>query len=190
MCAEAAVVRCGTAAAHTLKRPHRLWRACALHSGLCEKADLHVEHRIFEDSTMATHTSEIPPAEPPRVGDVIHHITEDVKTIARDELELVQLELQRTIKNAAIDGSVILLGGIVALIGLGLLCVAAVDALGYIIPWLWLRLIIMALVYMMMGGILAAAFADRLKHNAKPDFSPAADEAKRTVQHVKHGLRG
>lgn len=139
---------------------------------------------------MATQTSDDLSADHPPLGEVLHHVTEDVKTIARDELELVQLEFQRTVKAAAIDGAVIMLGGMVALIGLGLLCVAAVAALGYIISWLWLRLLIMALVYMMIGGILAAAFASRLKEHARLDLSSVSDEAQHTVENVKHGLRG
>lgn len=128
--------------------------------------------------------------EPTPVSEVLHHITEDAKTIVRDELELAQLELQRTVKAAAMDGAVVMFGGIVALIGLGMLCVAAVSALGYIIPWLWLRLIIMALFYMMIGGILVAAFASKLKGDARPDLSEVTDEAKQTVDNVKHGLEG
>jgi hypothetical protein len=139
---------------------------------------------------MATQTPDDLSDDQPPLGQVIHDITEDVKTIARDELELAQLEIQRTVKAAAIDGAVILLGGMVALIGLGLLCVAAVAALGYIISWLWLRLLIMALVYMMIGGILAAAFASRLKEHARLDLSAATDEAKQTIENVKHGLQG
>lgn len=121
---------------------------------------------------MATRTSDDLSAEQSPLGEVLQDATLDVKTIARDERELAQLEIQRTVRAAAIDGAVILLGGMVALIGLGLLCVAAVAALGYIISWLWLRLLIMALVYMMIGGILAAAFGSKLREQARLDLSP------------------
>lgn len=139
---------------------------------------------------MATRTSDDLSAEQSPLGEVLQNVTLDVKTIARDERELAQLEIQRTVKAAAIDGAVILLSGMVALIGLGLLCVAAVAALGYIISWLWLRLLIMALVYMMIGGILAAAFGSKLKEQARLDLAPVREEAKQTIEDVKHGLQG
>jgi hypothetical protein len=77
---------------------------------------------------------------------------------------------------------------IVALIGLGLLCVAAVDALGALISPLWLRLIIMAVVYLAIGGVVAGVFAKRLKRDAAPDFSAPVAEAKQTVESIKGGL--
>jgi hypothetical protein len=123
-----------------------------------------------------------------RLSEVLHYITDDVKTIARDEVELARIELQRTTKLAATESAIVVLGGIVALIGLGLLCVAAVDALGAIISPLWLRLIIMAVVYLAVGGVVAGVFAKRLKRDAVPDFSTPVDEAKQTVQSAKAGL--
>ena len=105
------------------------------------------------------------------MGELLHRISDDVKTIARDEVELARHELERTAKVAAADAAVILLGGIVALIGLGLLCVVAVVALEPLIDPLWLRLLIMAVVYMAAGGTVAGAFAKRLKRDATPDLT-------------------
>jgi len=46
-----------------------------------------------------------------RVGELLHRITDDVKTIAHDEIELVKEELAHTAKAAAVDAAVILLAG-------------------------------------------------------------------------------
>src|SRR5262245_5316491 len=89
-----------------------------------------------------------------RVGELLHRITDDVRTIARDELELVKGELGITAKVAAGEAAAIVLGGLVALIGLGMLCVAAVAALGAVISSLALRLVLMAAVYMIVGSIV------------------------------------
>lgn len=124
-----------------------------------------------------------------RVGELVHRITDDVKTIARDEVELARIELEKTAKTAAGDAAVVLLGGIVALIGLGLLCTVAVVALAPLIPALWLRLLIMAVVYLAVGGIVAGVFARRLGHDVKPDLDLPRREAQQTVDAVKGGLR-
>ncbi len=123
-----------------------------------------------------------------RVGEIIHHITDDVKTIASGEVELARTELARTVKVAATEAGIILLGGIVALIGLGLLCLVAVVALASVIPPLWLRLLIMAIVYLAIGGAVVGVFAKRLKKDAVPDMSTPIHEARSTVRDIKHGL--
>src|SRR5512143_3440503 len=83
-----------------------------------------------------------------RVGDLLHRITDDVKMIAKDEIELAKNEIGHTAKVAAGDGAVVVLGGFVALIGFAMLCSAAVVALGPVIPSLALRLVLMAFVYL------------------------------------------
>ena len=124
-----------------------------------------------------------------KVGELLHRITDDVKTIARDEVELARMEIESTAKRAAADAAVVLLGGIVALIGLGLLCVVAVVALEPLISPLWLRLLIMSVVYLVAGGALAGGFAKKLGHDVKPDLDLPKREAQQTVDAVKHGLQ-
>ncbi len=124
----------------------------------------------------------------PGVGELVHRITDDVKTIASDELELVKIELGRSFKRAAADGAMVILGGVVALIGFGMACVAGVDALGAVIAPLWARLLIMAAIYLVAGGIIAASFVKRIASDAKPDMSLPIYEAKATVDNIKDGL--
>lgn len=132
-----------------------------------------------------------PNAEPAgNVSRLVHRITDDVKTIASDEVELAKGELAHTARTAATEAAVVLLGGIVALIGLGLLCLVAVAALEPLISPLWLRLLIMAVVYLAIGGVVAGVFAKRLKKDAVPDLSAPVSEAKRSVGNIKEGLRG
>jgi hypothetical protein len=121
-------------------------------------------------------------------GELLHRIADDVKTIARDEVELVGQELGRTVRRAANDAAIVVLGGIVALIGFGLLCVAAVVALSPVIGSLALRLVVMAVVYLAIGGAIAGSLAAKLKRDAVPNLSLAAEEARRTIDDVKRGL--
>jgi len=123
-----------------------------------------------------------------RIGDLLHRITDDVKTIAHDEIELVKEELAHTAKAAAVDAAVILLAGIVALIGVGMLCVCAVVALAPIIHSLALRLLLMAIVYLVGGGAVAASIGVRMKRDIVPDLKVAAYEAKSTVAGAKEAL--
>lgn len=124
-----------------------------------------------------------------RIGELLQQITDDLKTIARDEVELVKLEVVRSARAAAADAALVLLGGIVALVGLGLLCVAAVAALEPVIGPLWLRMLIMAAVYLAVGGGFAVAFGKRFKRDATPDLEAPAGHARRTVDRVRDGLR-
>lgn len=123
--------------------------------------------------------------EPDTARELLAQITDDVKTIAKGEVELVRREIGRVAKAAAVDTAVVTFGGIVTLIGFGMLCVAAVVALGAVIDSLALRLVLMAVVYLLLGGGLAAAFGLKLKRDIVPDLDVAAYEAKSVVKGVK-----
>lgn len=79
----------------------------------------------------------------------------------------------------------VLFGACVALIGLGMLCMVAVIALEPVIAPLWLRLLLMAIVYLAIGGAAAAIFAHRLK---KPDLGNEVDEIGQTIDAARRGL--
>lgn len=123
-----------------------------------------------------------------RVGDLLHRITDDLKVLAKDELELVKGEFRTTAKTTAFEAAIIILGGIVALIGLGMLCGAAVAALAPVIPSLALRLLLMAAIYIVVGGAVAASFAKRLSKDIRPDTTVMGYEAERTIKGVKSAL--
>ena len=123
------------------------------------------------------------------IGGLLHRITRDVKTIAHDELELIRDELTRTTKVAAADAAIVLLGAIVALIGFGLLCLSAVVALHVVIASLAIRLLLVAIVYLGIGGVVAGAFGMRLKRDIVPDLTIPKYEAKRTIDGVKHTIQ-
>lgn len=134
-------------------------------------------------------TQAIPGQDGSHVGGLLHRIGDDLKILARDELELAKGEMQTTARTAAFEAAALVLGGIVALIGLGLLCLAAVAALEPVIHALSLRLLLMAAVYMVVGGAVAASFAKRLKKDIVPDTTVPAWEAKRTLAGVKYSLQ-
>jgi hypothetical protein len=122
------------------------------------------------------------------VRELLHRISGDVKTIARGEVELVRDELKATARAAAVDVGAALFGGIVALIGLAMLCAVMVAALAPVIHPLWARLLVMAVVYLAIGGGVVAGFAHRLKRDAVPRLAVAKYEGKSTVNGVKATL--
>jgi hypothetical protein len=121
----------------------------------------------------------------PETRELIHRIGEDMRTIAHDELELVRDEMKRVAKTAAAEGAVIGFGAVVALIGFAMLCVAAVVALAPLIASLALRLVLMAIVYCAIGGVLAATFGMKLRRDVVPDLAVPLHEAKAVVAGVK-----
>jgi 5-bromo-4-chloroindolyl phosphate hydrolysis protein len=80
-----------------------------------------------------------------------------------------------------------ILGAFVALVGFGMLCVVVVVALAPVIPALWLRLLIMAVLYMGVGGGAAYLFAQKMAK--KPDLDNEVDEVGQTIDKVADGLQ-
>ena len=115
-------------------------------------------------------------------------ISEDIRTIARNEIELLRGEARRVARSAAADGAAVVLGGIVALIGLAMLCTAAVVALAPVLPSLALRLVVMGVVYCGIGGSLAATFAVRLRRRAAPDLAVPVHEARAALRGAQAAL--
>jgi hypothetical protein len=120
--------------------------------------------------------------------DLIRRISEDLRTITRDEIELLRGEARRVARSAAADGAAVAFGGIVALIGLAILCLAAVAALAPVLPSLALRLVVMGVIYLAIGGALAASFALRLRRTAVPDLAVPVREARATLQGARAAL--
>lgn len=133
-----------------------------------------------EPTTTAASTTDIP--------ELVQRVARDLQGVARNELMLARLELTHTLKHAAMSASAILLGSLVILIGLTLAFVAAVPALGALIAPLWLRLLLVALLYIVVGAVVVAVFAKRLQHGAKPNLTKVKHRAQATLSALKEGL--
>jgi hypothetical protein len=129
----------------------------------------------------------MPPDEAGRIGPLLHRIADDVRVIARDEVEIARGALEHNVKSASIDAAAIVIGAIVALIGLGFACTAAAVGLAHALP-LWASLLIFAGIYIVLGGIVAGVAAKKLKGAAKPDLRVPVDEATRTLRGMKESL--
>jgi hypothetical protein len=120
--------------------------------------------------------------------DLIRRISDDLRTITRDEIELLRGEARRVARSAAADGAAVVFGGVVALIGLAILCLAAVAALAPVLSSLALRLLVMGVVYLGVGGSLAASFALRLRRRAVPDVAVPVREVRATLHGAKAAI--
>ena len=124
--------------------------------------------------------------EPAKVGELLKHIGEDVKTIAMSELELGRAKLGAYLEQTVLKAAVMILGAFVALVGFAMLCMVAVVALEPVIPALWLRLLLMSFVFIVTGGTAAYVFAK--KTLGGPDIANEVDEVGQTIDKISDGL--
>jgi uncharacterized membrane protein YqjE len=126
-------------------------------------------------------------ADSPAVGDIIKTITDDVKHLVQNEVELAKAELVPSAKKAGIGAGLLGGAGYFGINGLTLLYVAAalgIYALG--LP-LWLSFLIVAAVLLLIAGILALIGVGNLKKVKGPDKTIA--QAKVTVAEVKGAIQ-
>lgn len=127
-------------------------------------------------------TAEPQPAE---IGTLMSRIGDGLKTIAQDEVKLARLELLDELKKPLASAGAIVLGGVIALFGVGLLCATAVVALEPLITALWLRMLIMSAVYFALGGVVMRVYMKRFELDATPELPRTKREAKATIEAVK-----
>lgn len=120
------------------------------------------------------------------MGELIKHIGDDMKTIATSEIELGRRKMGEYFDRTIAKASVVILGAFVALIGLAMLCMVVVVALEPVIPQLWLRLLLMAILYVAIGGGASYLYAKRVLSG--PDLDNEVDEVGQTFDAVKAGL--
>jgi hypothetical protein len=126
--------------------------------------------------------------QPVKVAELLQDITHDVRRIAVDEIELARGKMTGYLEELVLKAAGAIVGACVALIGLGLLCLTVVAALEPVIHPLWLRLLIMAVVYLALGGAAAYLFVKRLMALHGPNLEHEKEEIGETVDSVKKGL--
>jgi hypothetical protein len=124
--------------------------------------------------------------EPAKVGELLKHIGDDLKTIATSELELARTKLGSYLEQTVLKAAVMILGAFVALVGFAMLCMVAVVALEPVISALWLRLLLMSFVFIATGGTAAYVFAK--KTLGGPDIEPEVEEVGQTIDKISDGL--
>jgi YihY family inner membrane protein len=121
--------------------------------------------------------------------DLARRVGDDLSTLAKNHFELARAELSAGAKKAMADAALTIFGGIVALVGLAMLCVSAVVAAEPLIAPLWLRLFLGALLYLALGGGLAYGFVKKLSgEEVLPRTRAQAQRTARALkEQVQHG---
>lgn len=130
-----------------------------------------------------------PSPEPPKVVELLQDIGRDVKTIAVDELELARRKLTVFMQQLVVKAGVAVLGAMVALIGLAMLCTVVVVALAPVIPLLWVRLLVMAIVYIAIGAGTVVLCGRRMAAMHGPGLDQHVAELGETIKAVERGLK-
>ncbi|MCW2809626.1 MAG: hypothetical protein JWP61_84 [Friedmanniella sp.] len=124
------------------------------------------------------------------VGDIIKNITEDVKLLVRDEIELAKSELVPSAKNAGIGAGMFGAAGYFAICALSILYFAAAFGLVALGLSTWLAFLIVGVALLLVAAILGLIGYSRVKKVKAPERTIA--QANQTVTELKaaaqHGL--
>ncbi|HEY1811765.1 MAG TPA: phage holin family protein [Kofleriaceae bacterium] len=120
---------------------------------------------------------------------VLAKIGHDFKTIVVRETELGHMAISQELKVSIEKVAIALLAAMIAAIGLAMLCVTVVVALAPVIPQLWLRILIMSIVYMGCGSFGVWRVA-KLHNRSTVTFDEVVSEAHQVAVAVKDGLKG
>lgn len=132
--------------------------------------------------------SPAPSAADASIGTLLQRVIQDAQTLGREELALAKLELIRTGERTAAAVATLTLGGVLSLISLGLLCMTVVAALQPLIPALWLRMLLMSVVYSFIGSMLVGACLAWMAK--KPSaLTKTKTEAEKTVAALKEEVQ-
>lgn len=133
---------------------------------------------------MATPTT---PVDPPTMVGTVKEIGADLRVIAASEIELSRLHLGEFIKSLLVKVAVALVGAMVALVGWAVLCTVSIPALQTVIPALWLRFLLVSIVYMATGTVAVRAYGKRMIAT-RPHLEREVYELKKTAAAVERGI--
>ncbi len=123
------------------------------------------------------------------LGGFVQRIGDDLRILAHDEVELAREEIQRVARGAAAEAAMLVIASLVAVIGLGMLCVSAVVAADVLVESLAIRLLVMTAIYLALGGLVARYAFSRITETIRNPLTQPVDQAKRTVRAVKNAVR-
>lgn len=121
------------------------------------------------------------------VGDIIRNITNDVKVLVKDEVELAKAELVPSAKNAGIGAGLFGAAGYFGINALTLLYIAAALGLAALGLPTWLGFLIVAVVLLVIAGICALIGRGKVKQVRPPKAT--IDQANETVVALKGAVQ-
>ena len=123
-------------------------------------------------------------ADEPSIAELISQLSQDVKTLVRDELALARIELAEKGKRAGLGAGLFGGAGMFAGYGVGVLIVTLILALALVWP-AWLAALVVGVLLLAVAGVLALVGKKEISQATPPLSSEAVDNAKADVQAVK-----
>lgn len=114
------------------------------------------------------------------IGEVLSDLFSDGSELIRQEVELAKTEMRENISNMTRDSIGIVVGGVMALVGMLALVAAAILALGLVLPY-WASALIVGGLLMIIGLIVVMANVQAIKKNG---IAP-----KRTMETIREDAR-
>ncbi|HEX6235219.1 MAG TPA: phage holin family protein [Jiangellaceae bacterium] len=121
-------------------------------------------------------------------GELVVRLTDDIRTLVRDEIRLAQLELKKKAKRAGIGSGLFGVASVVALFGVATLIACAVLALGLALPY-WASALIVGVVLLLAAGLLALVGKRQLDKALPPRPDEAIEGVKKDIDAVAGGVR-
>jgi Putative Actinobacterial Holin-X, holin superfamily III len=119
-------------------------------------------------------------------AELIGRLTDDVRTLVRDEIRLAQFEMKQKGKQARAGAGLLGGAGIVALLGVATLIACAVLALGLVLPH-WAAALIVGIVVLAIAGVLALLGRRQIAEAMPPVPGDTIDSVKKDVDTVRGG---
>jgi ABC-type multidrug transport system fused ATPase/permease subunit len=120
------------------------------------------------------------------LGDIVKSITDDVKQLVRDEVQLAKSELVPAAKNAGIGGGMFGAAGYFGISALSILYFAAAFGLATVLP-LWLAFLIVGVVLLLITAVLALIGLTIVRRVKAPERTIASANA--TIAELKAAIQ-
>jgi Flp pilus assembly protein TadB len=121
-------------------------------------------------------------------GELVVRLTDDIRTLVRDELRLAQLELKSKAKRAGIGSGLFGAAGVVALLGAATLVAFAVLALGLVLPY-WASALIVGVALLLAASGLALVGKQQLGKALPPTPDEAIESVRKDFDAMTGGDR-
>ena len=132
--------------------------------------------------------SESPAGADAPIGELVKQLTDQTKTLVKQEMRLAQVELQEKGKKMGVGAGLFGAGGLVGFFGGAVLIVAIVLALDTAMP-AWLAALIVAVVLLAGAGIAALMGKKQIEKATPPAPEAAMESVKKDVTTVKEAAR-
>ncbi|MDQ4048025.1 MAG: phage holin family protein [Actinomycetota bacterium] len=122
--------------------------------------------------------------EEPSAGELVKQLSEQTKTLVKQEMRLAKVELQEKGKKVGIGAGMFGAGGLVAFFGAEALIVAIVLALSTALAP-WLSALIVGVVLLVAAGVAAVLGKKQIQEATPPMPEQTVETVKEDVEHLK-----